>query len=252
MAGDWIKMRVDLADDPAVIGMASYLKIDEYEVIGRLHKLWSWADKHTTDGFVPHINGKWIDKHLDKSGFSSQMISVGWLSISSNGVTFPLFDRHNGKSAKSRAENTERARLSRKVSDKSSTKIACLSQEKCDESVTREEKRREEVNNTTPVGFAEFWSAYPKKVGKGAAEKAWKKSKANLDVVLAAINSQASSDQWRKEGGQYIPNPATWINERRWEDGVSGQVENPDELITLPNGQQITRSRQKWLMDMMS
>ena len=73
MAGDWIKMRVDLADDPAVIGMASSLKIDEYEVIGRLHKIWSWADKHTTDGFVPHINGKWIDKHLEKSGFSSHM-----------------------------------------------------------------------------------------------------------------------------------------------------------------------------------
>ena len=104
----------------------------------------------------------------------------------------------------------------------------------------------------SPSGFAEFWSAYPKKVGKGAAEKAWKKSKANLDSVLAAIKVQASSEHWRKDSGQFIPNPAKWINERRWEDGISCAVsgESPDDLITLPNGQQITRKRQQWLMEM--
>lgn len=136
MAGDWIKMRVDLADDPAVIGMANTLKIDEYQVIGRLHKLWSWADKHSVDGSVPHITGKWIDKHLEKAGFSSQMANVGWLIFDATGVTFPNFDRHNGKSAKSRAENTERVRLSRKERDKN---------------VTREEKRREESKPPIPA-----------------------------------------------------------------------------------------------------
>ena len=156
MAGDWIKMRVDLADDPAVIGMASYLKMNEYEIIGRLHKLVSWADKHSKDGFVPHITQKWIDKHLEKSGFSSQMASVGWLVFDNTGVTFPNFNRHNGKSAKSRAENTERARLSRKVSDKSVTKEAHLSQEKSDKNVTREEKRREESKPPIPA-MTEDW-----------------------------------------------------------------------------------------------
>ena len=171
MAGDWIKMRVDLADDPSVIGMASSLKIDEYEVIGRLHKIWSWADKHTTDGFVPHINGKWIDKHLEKSGFSSHMVSVGWLAIDATGVTFPLFDRHNGKSAKSRAENTERARLSRKSSDKSVTKSALLSQEKQHENVTREEKRREESKPPIPAMTDDCGNSVstPGKAGKNPA-----------------------------------------------------------------------------------
>lgn len=144
MAGDWIKMRVDLADDPAVIGMSSYLKMDEYEIIGRLHKLWSWADKHSASGFVPHITQKWIDKYLEKPGFSSQMIVVGWIYFDNNGVTFPNFDRHNGKSAKSRAENTERARLSRKERDENALSSAQMSQKKCDKNVTREEKRREE------------------------------------------------------------------------------------------------------------
>jgi hypothetical protein len=65
-------------------------------------------------------------------------------------------------------------------------------------------------------------------------------------VVLAAIRSQSASDQWRKDGGQYIPNPATWIRQRRWEDGLCG-VElksegNPGDIITLPDGRHVTRA----------
>ena len=146
MAGDWIKMRIDLADDPAVIGLAAALKINEDEIVGKLHRLWGWADKHTSSGFVPHITAKWIDRHLEKGGFAAQMQAVGWLVITPEGVTFPSFDRHNGKSAKSRAENTERARDSRKKRDASVTNCGRLSQKKCDENVTREEKRREEKN----------------------------------------------------------------------------------------------------------
>lgn len=73
-----------------------------------------------------------------------------------------------------------------------------------------------------PSGFAEFWSAYPKKIGKGAAEKAFAKAKVNghLPEVLRALEAQKQTDQWQKDGGQYIPNPATWINQKRWEDEI--------------------------------
>lgn len=72
-----------------------------------------------------------------------------------------------------------------------------------------------------PSGFAEFWSAYPRKVGKGAAEKAFSKAPINghLSDVLDALEAQKRSEQWRRDGGQFIPNPATWLNQRRWEDG---------------------------------
>lgn len=69
--------------------------------------------------------------------------------------------------------------------------------------------------------FQEFWKAYPKKVGKGAAEKAFKKYKpddALLNTMLKAIEIQLQSEQWKKDSGQYIPNPATWLNQKRWED----------------------------------
>lgn len=163
MAGDWIKMRIDLADDPAVIGIAAGLRISEDEVVGKLHRLWGWADKHTSTGFVPHITAKWIDGYLQKLGFAAHMSAVGWLGISDTGVTFPYFDRHNGKSAKSRAEGAERARMSRKKRDDSAKSVTRSSQETCDKSVTREEKRREEL--TALASTSHEQGVYPPDVG---------------------------------------------------------------------------------------
>lgn len=82
------------------------------------------------------------------------------------------------------------------------------------------DKDTEKTNpmSASPVGFADFWSAYPRKVGKGAAEKSWKKLRPDLQTVLQAIKRAAVSPQWAKDGGQYIPNPATWLNQKRWED----------------------------------
>lgn len=74
-------------------------------------------------------------------------------------------------------------------------------------------------------GFAEFWKAYPRKVGKGAALKAWGKIKsktATLQAILQALAWQRTSDQWTKDGGQFIPHPATWLNEQRWLDEKPG------------------------------
>jgi uncharacterized protein YdaU (DUF1376 family) len=77
---------------------------------------------------------------------------------------------------------------------------------------------KEKQTPATPAGFAEFWQAYPKKVGKGAAEQAWKKHKPSLTDCLTAIALAEKTEAWRKDGGQFIPNPATWLNQRRWED----------------------------------
>jgi len=75
--------------------------------------------------------------------------------------------------------------------------------------------------------FENFWTAYPKKTGKGAAWAAWKRAKAKppTDELVATVNEQAQSDQWTKDGGRFIPNPATWINQRRWEDELPMEQE---------------------------
>lgn len=69
--------------------------------------------------------------------------------------------------------------------------------------------------------FAEFWQAYPKKVGKGAARKAFLKlPRRTQRLLLPALLQQKKSEQWTRENGRYIPNPATWINQCRWEDDL--------------------------------
>jgi hypothetical protein len=66
--------------------------------------------------------------------------------------------------------------------------------------------------------FTKAWNAYPKKVGKGAAKKAWDKVKPPIDNVLEALSWQCAQPNWVKDGGQYIPHFSTWLNQRRWED----------------------------------
>lgn len=69
--------------------------------------------------------------------------------------------------------------------------------------------------------FCSFWSHYPKKVGKAAAWRRWislNGTRPEISTLLAAIERQSDSEQWKKENGQYIPHPATWLHEARWED----------------------------------
>lgn len=94
----------------------------------------------------------------------------------------------------------------------------------------------EEVNPSADKSalsaFDQFWKAYPKKVGKGAAEKAWLKARINgsLQTILEAVERQSASDQWMKDNGQFIPNPATWIGQKRWEDGIGVEIDSAPKI----------------------
>lgn len=69
--------------------------------------------------------------------------------------------------------------------------------------------------------FELFWAAYPKKVGKADAMKAFAKIRdVDVQTMIAAIEAQKKSRQWQKDDGQYIPNPSTWLNQGRWQDEV--------------------------------
>lgn len=68
--------------------------------------------------------------------------------------------------------------------------------------------------------FDRFWTEYPKKVGKGQAQKAFSKVSVPVETLIDAVQRQKGSVQWQKDGGQYIPNPSTWLNQKRWEDDL--------------------------------
>lgn len=103
MAGDWIKMRKDLPDDPAVVRISRATGTDADAVVGKLHRLWSWADTHTSDGRAAGLDLAWVDEYARCQGFAAAVIAAGWLISDQCGLTFVNFARHMGKPAKVRA-----------------------------------------------------------------------------------------------------------------------------------------------------
>jgi len=96
---------------------------------------------------------------------------------------------------------------------------------------------KERLGKTPPtphggdVRFDQFWDAYPRKVAKEAARKAFAKANPDqelLDAMLTAIKTQKASDQWTRDNGQFIPHASTWLNQKRWEDETPTE---PDEVI---------------------
>ncbi len=108
MAGDWIPIRCNLFDDPAVIAIASAVGIDECAVVGRLVKVWAWANEQTADGNAHGVTETWIDRYVGVSGFAQGMLKVGWLVATESGIGFPKFDRWNSQSAKKRVVANQR------------------------------------------------------------------------------------------------------------------------------------------------
>jgi phage replication O-like protein O len=94
---------------------------------------------------------------------------------------------------------------------KSVTTVALLDVQPLPKQPTHKERSKETKDND----FLLFWKAYPKKVGKDLAIKTWNKKKPKVDEVLTALEWQTKTQQW-KDG--YIPNPATYLNEGRWQD----------------------------------
>lgn len=76
-------------------------------------------------------------------------------------------------------------------------------------------------------GFTAFYEAYPRKVSRAAAERAWEKLAPAADLraaVMAGLEAQKAAPRWKalldKGEKEFIPHPATWLNQRRWEDEV--------------------------------
>jgi hypothetical protein len=142
MAGDWLKMRHDLADDPSIIRAAADLGIDEDAVLGKCFRLWSWADRHTTDGQASGIGLAWVDRLTRCDGFGAALVRAGWLDELDGGLCFPRFDRHCSDTAKQRALDSRLKAEKRDVRQRAGQKP-----DKCPDAIRTTagpEKRREE------------------------------------------------------------------------------------------------------------
>ena len=147
MAADWIPMRIDLEQDPAVIMIAARLKIDEQDVVGRLHRLWGWANANLADGNARGVTKEWVDRYLRTPGFADATSEAGWLVVRNGSIQFPKFEEWNSQSAKKRILTAKRVAAHKaKTGNAPSVTSALPKEEK-----RREEKRTEEQIQNTPA-----------------------------------------------------------------------------------------------------
>ena len=87
--------------------------------------------------------------------------------------------------------------------------------------VIGEEEKETEILDKWEMQFNEFYGLYPRKVKKQDVKKWFQKNKPSNELFSSMMHSleqfRASKD-WQKDGGQFIPYPSTWLNQKRWED----------------------------------
>lgn len=236
MAGDWIKMRMDLADDPAVYRISALTKLDRLSVVGRLYAFWAWADKHAVDGCVDGATSTVVDDVVRLDGFSSAMVSVRWLEVGEDYIAIPNHDRHNGESAKERCLKNQRQSRWREGKKKEYVDVNSSTSPSTSPSTdasTREEKRREDKENNKgdeyAADFLLFWKSWPtgfgQKGNKWEAFSEWRKAKIKPDAeaLIAAARSQADEKAAIKRNGNFaadFPHVCRWLKKRGWETEV--------------------------------
>ena len=148
MAGEWIKMRTNLWDDPRVSQLCDLTSTTEAVVVGGLYWLWSTADEHTETGLLPGMSMGAVDRKTGIPGLAQSLVTIGWLKDTPEGVVIERFEEHNGTSAKTRAQTAKRVAKSRGAGDVTDAPLQSNASTVTG-ALAREEKRREEGTTAT-------------------------------------------------------------------------------------------------------
>lgn len=256
MAGEWIKMRVGLTTNPHVLRIAEHLlecgeyvewaglswgiggypplseaeaaderyvalRVTRYVAVTALLKFWGYANEHAKGDSIDGIRPQDVLEITGVPGFAAALEFAGWVKFDRihGGATLPNFDEHNTGARERTSAGAERQKRYR---ERKKTTVG--SDVTRDVTVTeREEKRREEKRYTSVKTdlFDRFYAEYPRKVGKDAARKAFAKRSVDdvmLVAMVAAISRQGLAEKCARGESQFVPHPATWLNEGRWQD----------------------------------
>jgi hypothetical protein len=170
----WLKMDHTTPEKPEVLAITLRMGWDDPDMtVGKLFRLWRWFDQQTVDGNAQSVSTALLDRLVGVSGFCEVVASVGWLVVTDAGVILPGFDKHNGQSAKDRANTAKRvAKHSGKRSTNGLANGASVSRP-----LPREEKNREEQIQEDPPASR----APPADAGQPARPRAVKRCPESFD-----------------------------------------------------------------------
>jgi len=240
----WIKSFQELRHHPKVKRLARACGIPLVQAVGHLHFLWWFALDYAPDGNLSSFTNSEINEMAgwegDESVFISALADVKFLDVVSGGYCIHDWGEYAGRLIDDRERKREQDRDRAKAyRDRQKERHATVTRDgkerhtldksrqdktKVDKTRVKDENGDAEADDTVQGmrGFDEFWKAYPKRVKKQDAIKAWGQVKAEglTKVILDSLTQFRSSKEWARENGRYIPYPATWLRNRRWEDEV--------------------------------
>lgn len=246
----WIESHQEVGRHPKTKKLARLLGVSLPAAVGHLHYFWWWALDFAQDGTLEKYDGYDLADAMQWDGDPDQLvealISAGYIDDTDDGLMIHDWGEYAGKLLERRAKDRARKRAAAEAAgvsqnfrrssdgnDEESGETPSASFVTNQPTVPNQPNTTNSTNRTeptTPTGdaqalqerrFAEFWKAYPKKVGKASCLNAWKKLKPTAELhdhIMAALEAQKRSEQWQREGGRFIPNPLTWLNQGRWDD----------------------------------
>lgn len=230
MASNWIKVEVITPDKPEIFLISEKLNIDPDMVLGKLIRLWVWADQQIAISNADSVTDSEqkerksnasvlskiaIDRIAFMPGFADALIYAGWLIQEGDSLFFVNFEKHNGKSSKNRALTNERVNKSRNLKRNGNDKCNAVNVTPSNQKALPEEEEEEEEDKDLkdppipPKGksvekseytpeFENAWANYPKRAGgnsKQAAFKAWNariKSGVPVQDMIDGVNRYAA------------------------------------------------------------
>jgi hypothetical protein len=207
-------------------------------------RLWThalcWSKEHLTDGFIPSAMLEAL--HPRGAKFCGELLATLvpgkgplWHAVEGG---YAIHDYGEWQDCKDKVQDRRRQWREKKARQRGDSPGVSPGDTKGDTKGESLGESREGVGSgsgrgvktpPTPTGecplFGAFWSAYPRHVGKAAALKAFARLKVTpslLQLMINALAWQRQQDGWTKDGGVFVPHPATWLNQRRWEDERPG------------------------------
>jgi hypothetical protein len=242
----WTKLDDGFYDHPKVLRAG-------LEAIGLFCLALSYASRHSTDGA---LDGPVLDLLArGRADLVTKLVDVGLFDATKTGVVIHDFLIYNPSSREvAKRKKGQRIRV-RSYRARSAVSNA-LPSETCN-ALLRDGTGREGKGSFNLAldldlerNFVAFWARYPKKVGKQDARKAWLASTSlpNFPVMMDGLDRSIGSDQWTRDGGRYIPHPATWLRHEQWTDEPLAPVQTSTNRPTGASAtmQNIRNVAEKW------
>lgn len=208
MAEVWIKWVKGLSTRREISVLARKLNISRREAACACMEMWEWADLETADGHIKGATRDDIDLLLGLPGFGSALESpeVGWLRSTERGITFPRWERHNGKTAKARALEQRKKKRQRDLGKDESSRSCPDARPPVNR--TREREEGEENSGSSNNPSTERSAAKPPSRARGSG--------VFVDITKDVLEHRSLLKHWfaqeSKRRDRWVSSESDWVN----------------------------------------